>query len=162
MPTRTVFPRAVANVLDHEGGYINHPDDPGGETNFGISKRAYPNLDIRNLTQGDAIDIYRRDYWIPIKGDQLPPAVAIYLMDTAVNVGVSRAVKMLQRVVGVVEDGSIGTKTIEAVNAAPNALQLLDAARLAYYRRLPTLVKFGRGWERRAAETFRYAKDVTA
>lgn len=154
--------KAIANVLDHEGGYINHPDDPGGETNFGISKRAYPKLDIRNLTQGDAIDIYRRDYWIPIKGDQLPPAVAIYLMDTAVNVGVSRAVRMLQKVVGVVDDGSIGTKTIEAVNAAPNALQLLDAARLAYYRRLPTFATFGRGWTRRAAETFRYAKDVTA
>jgi lysozyme family protein len=152
--------KAIANVLLHEGGYVNHPEDPGGETNFGISKRAYPNLNIRSLTREDAMDIYRRDYWLPIKGDQLPPAVAIYLMDTAVNVGVSRAIRMLQKVVGAVDDGSIGPKTIEAVKATPNALQLLDAARLAYYRRLPTFATFGRGWTRRAAETFRYAKDA--
>ena len=158
----SISAKAIANVLDHEGGYVNHPSDPGGETNFGISKRAYPHLDIRNLTQGDAIAIYRRDYWNPINGDHLPPAVAIYLMDTAVNIGVSRAIRMLQRVVGVAEDGIIGVKTIDAVRATPNALQLLDAARLAYYRRLPTFATFGRGWTRRAAETFRYAKDATA
>jgi lysozyme family protein len=158
----SISAKAIALVLDHEGGYVNHPEDPGGETNYGISKRAYPSLDIRSLTREDAMDIYRRDYWTPIKGNQLPADVAIYLMDTAVNVGVSRAVKMLQKAVGVVQDGSIGPKTIQAVQGTPNALQLLDAARLAYYRRLPTFATFGRGWIRRAAETFRYAKDVTA
>lgn len=161
MPTNSIFPRAVANVLEHEGGYVNDPDDPGGETNFGISKRAYPNLDIKALDLGAATDIYRRDYWAPIKGDQLPPDVAIYLLDTAVNIGVGRAVRMLQTAVGVLADGVVGPATINA-SKAPGTLQRLDVARLRYYRSLPAFVKYGKGWTRRAAETFHLARENAA
>ena len=159
MPTRTVFPRAVANVLDHEGGYVNDPDDPGGETNFGISKRAYPKLDIAALTMHDATDVYMRDYWTPIKGDQLPADIAVYLLDMAVNMGTSRSIRMLQTVAGVEADGVIGPQTINAAKA-PGTLQRLDMARLRYYQSLTHFVKYGRGWTKRAAETFRLAQDT--
>lgn len=161
MPTSSIFPRAVANVLEHEGGYVNDPDDPGGETNFGISKRAYPDLDIRALNAGTASDIYRRDYWAPIKGDQLPPDIAIYLLDTAVNCGVGRAVRMLQTVAGVPADGKVGPATIQAARY-PGILARLDIARHKYYKSLMGFAKYGNGWARRAAETFLLAKDNAA
>ena len=82
---RDTFDTAVTAVLSYEGGYVNDPNDPGGETNWGISKRAYPNLDIRNLTRDRAIQIYRRDYWDSLGCDQFPPAIVIALFDSAVN-----------------------------------------------------------------------------
>lgn len=82
-------------VLKWEGGYSNDPDDPGGETRWGISKRAYPSLDIASLTKEEAIAIYERDYWQKIGGDLLPPAMGLVAMNAAVNCGVSRARKWL-------------------------------------------------------------------
>src|ERR1700743_939548 len=84
-------------VFKWEGGYVNDPSDPGGETNFGISKRAYPNVDIKNLTRQAAQEIYERDYWSKINGDTLEPNLACAALDTAINMGVSRAMQFLQQ-----------------------------------------------------------------
>jgi|SRR5579859_1035208 len=84
-------------VFKWEGGYVNDPNDPGGETNFGISKRSYPNLDIKNLTRQAAQEIYQRDYWNAIQGDTLEPALACAALDTAINMGVSRCHQFLDQ-----------------------------------------------------------------
>jgi lysozyme family protein len=84
-------------IFKWEGGYVNDPSDPGGETNFGISKRSYPNLDIKNLTRQAAQEIYQRDYWNAIKGDTLDGSLACVALDTAINMGVSRANQFLQQ-----------------------------------------------------------------
>ena len=89
------FQQSVAFVLQQEGGYVNNPDDTGGATNFGISQRAYPNLDIENLTREQATTIYYRDYWVPSGAENLPQALALVHFDTAVNLGVHRALALL-------------------------------------------------------------------
>src|SRR6202012_1283339 len=108
------FARAGANVIKTEGCNVNNPLDPGGETAFGISKRAYPNLDIKNLTQQEATEIYSRDYWDPIRGDELPDSVSFALLDFAVNSGVATSIRCLQRAVNVSVDGVLGPQTIAA------------------------------------------------
>ncbi len=120
LPITDAFALAVSFVLakEIEGGYVNDPRDPGGETNFGISKRSYPNLDIRGLTKDDAIAIYRRDYWDAVQGDALPPVIAVAVFDAAVNQGRSPAITLLQRAAGVTADGRLGPLTLAAVQAA--------------------------------------------
>lgn len=147
----SAFDRAVAIVLQHEGGYVNDPRDPGGETRYGISKRAYPGEDIAGLTIERAKEIYRRDYWNRVRGDELPEALAIALFDYAVNSGVSTAVWALQRVVGVPSDGIIGPKTLAAIRPlkASDCVVNLQAERMVFLARLPTFADFGRGWTRR-------------
>ena len=108
------FERAIAFVLKHEGGYVNSPNDPGGETNFGISKRANPTVDIRALTRETATAIYRARYWDPIQGDALPDCVGLALLDWYVHSG-TPAVQALQRLVGVIADGVLGPATLLAV-----------------------------------------------
>jgi lysozyme family protein len=110
----TAFDAAFTAVLGAEGGYVNNPADPGGETNWGISRRSYPDLDIAHLTWDDAKAIYRRDFWDKIQGDKLPPPLAMIVFDSAVNNGPARAAKWLQRAVGVTEDGIIGPATLAA------------------------------------------------
>ena len=92
------FEKAIEFALKWEGGYINHPDDPGGETNFGISKRAYPSLDIANLTEEQAKEIYRRDYWDKCGCNSLPEPEDLIVFDTAINMGVNRALKLMEQV----------------------------------------------------------------
>ena len=102
------FDEAFDILIGHEGGYVNHPNDPGGETRFGISKRAYPLLDIKVLTLDQAKAIYRRDYWIPAGCDRVPEALRFDVLDMAVNSGVKVAIQTLQRALGVRDDGLIG------------------------------------------------------
>ncbi len=102
------FDRCVRAVLSEEGGLSDHPQDPGGLTKYGISRRAYPDLDIRRLTMDDVIEIYRRDYWNPVHGTDLPASLALLVFDAAVNQGVGTAVRLLQKTLGVKEDG-VGT-----------------------------------------------------
>jgi len=116
-----MFKHAVELILEHEGGYVNHPDDRGLETNFGISKRAYPEVDIKNLTKTEAKEIYRRDYWNRVMGDDLPFPLALVTFDAAVNSGVSRASKWLQTAVEAYPDGVVGPLTVEGATAAYNA-----------------------------------------
>lgn len=91
------FKKAVKFVLDHEGGYVNNPSDPGGETKYGISKRAYPREDIKNLTESQAVEIYRLDYWNPSGAELLRDDMAVLHFDTAVNVGVEKAKEILSK-----------------------------------------------------------------
>lgn len=158
------FDNAVELILKHEGGYVDHPDDPGGETNYGISKRAYPDLDIANLSKHDASLIYKEDYWDRIRGDDLPYPLAILTFDAAVNSGVRRASRWLQYGVGAKPtDGIIGDKTVEVANAAfgknPHQTVIQTAhQRYQFVRSLLTYKTFGLGWERRINETEEEAK----
>lgn len=148
----TAFDVAVAEVLRHEGGDVDDPRDAGGRTRFGISARAYPTLDIPGLTREDAIAIYRRDYWIPTCCDRLPPALALAVFDTAVNMGRDRAARLLQETLRVTVDGAIGPKTITAASLAPMPWILADflARRMHAYGLMVTFQTFGLGWSRRA------------
>ena len=156
------FQQAVEVVLKHEGGYVNDPTDPGGETNFGISRRSYPDLDIRNLTREQAIEIYRQDFWERWGYDRIRDlAVATKVFDMAVNMGPKRAHTLLQQALGligspVVVDGILGPQTLKATNEADPS-RLLEALRLLsarYYWELVRLdgrrKKFLQGWLARA------------
>ena len=120
------FKDAVKIVLKHEGGYVNDPVDPGGETNMGISKKAYPFLDIKNLTIKQASDIYFKDYWLKAKVSKVPEELRMIYFDMVVNMGRSRAVKILQEAISAkgvktTIDGGIGPQTIS--NALKSGLE---------------------------------------
>lgn len=156
------FDTAIKLVLEHEGGYVNDPADPGGETNYGISKRSYPDVDVQNLTQAQAIDIYRRDFWDKQWAMIVSQELSTALLDASVNMGRSAAVKLLQRAVNkaycrdLLEiDGIFGTKTLGAVNeASEEVLREFRASRALFYVDLvwvkPEMKKFLPGWIRRA------------
>jgi lysozyme family protein len=147
------FDAAFERLIGHEGGYVNDPRDPGGETKFGISKRAYPGEDIASLTLDRAKAIYRRDYWGPAGCDAVPDAIRFDLFDMAVNAGVKPAVRTLQGAVGADADGVLGPKTLMAVNSADagKLLARFNGQRLKMLADLPTWDRFGRGWARRIA-----------
>jgi len=154
------FSKVIGMILKHEGGYVNHPSDPGGETKYGISKRAYPDVDIANLSEEDAASIYKRDYWDRIKGDDLPASIACVVVDYAVNSGVSRASKALQGACGIANgDGIIGPHSLNAVwttvkNTSEEAVvDAVTQQRQEFIRALSIYDTFGKGWERRIDET---------
>lgn len=145
------FDRSLTEVLGHEGGYVNDPHDPGGETNMGISKRSYPKENIRGMTRARAAEIYRRDFWDAVQGDKLPAGLDLVAFDPAVNSGPSRGVKWLQTALGVSADGKIGPATLAAAQKA-HAEAVIDRAcnaRLAWLRTLPTWGRYGKGWAKR-------------
>ncbi len=149
------FNEILEHTLEFEGGYVNHPEDPGGETNYGITRAvAFENGyrgSMRNIPMSLVRNIYKTRYWDAVRGDSLPPLVALSLFDFAVNSGVSRAIRMIQRLLKLTPDGIIGPKTMFAINTANErelAIALLDK-RLAFLRRLRTWPTFGRGWQRR-------------
>ena len=157
------FDAAVKAVLDWEGGYVNDPADPGGETNFGISRRSYPTTDIEHLTVDQAIAIYRRDFWTPLRCSEMPAPIAAKVFDMAVNMGLQTAAKLLQRALNhlcingpLAIDGKIGPLTILAAKTA-STNRLLAALRTEarnHYIELatetPSLRQYLRGWLRRA------------
>ena len=149
----TYFDECFESVIGHEGGYVNNPKDPGGETKYGISKRAYPSLDIKNLTLAEAKAIYRRDYWERARCDELPRGVAFDVFDGAVNSGIGQSIRWLQRSVGVADDGKVGALTLAAVKSIdPKAIQArYNGQRLDFMTRLSTWDAFSRGWARRIA-----------
>ncbi len=153
------FETAMVQLFADEGGYDNDPDDPGGETKYGIDKRTYPYLNIRDLTKEDAKALYFRDWWTPYVGMMLPAIVLVKMFNVAVNVGRGQANKFLQRALGVTADGLIGPKTLAAIAAIARPADVLAQIRMqqaTFYEGLanknPTLRKFLRGWLRRAAE----------
>jgi lysozyme family protein len=148
------FDQAFDKLIGHEGGYTPGKGDPGGETCWGISKRSYPKLDIASLTQADAKAIYLRDYWRPAGCDLVPPAIAFDLFDMAVNSGVTRAVKTLQRTVGTVEDGKLGPLTLAAAAKLDpaRAVARFNGVRLAFMVGLDVWPTFSRGWALRIAD----------
>jgi lysozyme family protein len=142
------FEEVFERVIGHEGGYVNDPRDPGGETKFGISRRAYPGVRIAELTLEDAREIYRRDYWQALRCDDLPAPVDEFIFDFGVNSGVATAAKALQGAAGALRDGKVGPRTVEAVKAkAPLELvRLLFVERALIFARHHELAAFGRGW----------------
>ena len=144
------FDRAFDLLMESEGGYSDDPLDPGGETNFGISKRAYPKEDIQFLTMERAKEIYRRDYWDAIRADDLPYPINILIFDAAVNQSKKAAVRMLQEALKIKQDGVIGQQTIKAAVAAPDGVCAdFLSIRAVRYANTANFGRFGRGWMRR-------------
>lgn len=166
---RANFARCLSATLRHEGGWSDHPADPGGATNFGVTLATYrryvPNAtktDLRNISDAEIERIYRDGYWDKIKGDDLPYGVDFAVFDFAVNSGPARAAIYLQEIVGVAPDGKIGPLTLAAV-AKWDSVKLVEklcANRLAFVKRLSTWPTFGKGWSRRISEVLHLAKDM--
>jgi len=156
-----IFDEAFDKLIGHEGGYVNHPDDPGGETKFGITKRTYPHLNIAALTLEQARVIYLRDFWKKAGCDSLPGGLAFDVFDTAVNSGVSRAASLLQEALGVIVDGKVGPATRAAIAAEKDKSALrarFNGERLQFMTDLDTWRSFGKGWARRIAENLKAIK----
>lgn len=173
-----LFEQCLAVVLDKEGGFSDHPHDRGGPTNLGITWKTLADwkgidhadlspegreklvAELRALTRREAAEIYRANYWLPMRCGDLPGPAALMLFDYGVNAGPRTAVKALQRVAGVTEDGSIGPKTLAAVRAmdAVRLLEQMAEARLAYYRGLAEFATFGNGWVARTQQVMALAK----
>lgn len=156
------FDKCFQLVLEHEGKYVNDPRDPGGRTNMGVTQRNWESYlnrsvtetEMRMLTPENVKPFYRAQYWDKIKGDQLPAGIDYAVFDFAVNSGVSRAIKMLQQICGVLVDGVLGPKSMEAIRSC-NSDEVVDALcdmRLDFLKRLSTFETFGRGWTIRVAE----------
>lgn len=156
------FDQAFEVLMKHEGGYVNDPRDPGGETKYGISKRAYPDIDVANLTVDQARDIYRRDYWDACKCDELPIRARLLVFDSAVNQGVGTAIRLYQEALGVKADGVIGPKTIEASYKNNNDETYAEfmALRSARYQKHPKFDVFGKGWTKRMFDVMARSMDV--
>ena len=153
------FDQAFEKLIGHEGGFVDHPSDPGGATKYGISKRSYPGEDIPGLTLDRAKTIYRRDFWGPAGCETVPGAVRFDLFDMAVNSGVRAAVRMLQRAVSEQDDGVLGPRTLQSVQSmpAPRLVARFNGMRLEFMAGLPTWPAFGRGWARRIAANLQAA-----
>jgi lysozyme family protein len=157
------FPQILPWVLAHEGGFVDHPDDPGGATMKGVTQAVYsafrqrhglPVQSVRNITDDELEAIYRRQYWDVVRGDDLPPGLDYAVFDFAVNSGPRRAAQFLQRVLGVADDGIIGERTLDAAKAASQAqaIMMLCGHRLQWLQTLRHFKTFGRGWTRRVNE----------
>jgi len=159
------FDQAFERLIGHEGGYVNHPDDPGGETNWGITLRTAREAgytgDMRSLTRDQAKEIYRTAYWGRARADQYDGAIAFQVFDAAVNHGIGNAIRFLQRAAGVADDGAVGPMTLGAIKAMPvtDVLARFNAERLEFYTKLSTWPTFGKGWARRVAGNLRYAAE---
>lgn len=153
------FDQAFERLIGHEGGYVNDPRDPGGETKFGISKRSYPAEDIKGLTLERAKAIYRRDFWGVAGCDAVPDAMKFDLFDMAVNSGPVTAIKTLQRSAGVTPDGLLGPITLQALNStpAPRLVARFNGNRLDFMTDLKTWPVFGKGWAKRVASNLKEA-----
>lgn len=147
------FDLAFDRLLGAEGGYSNDPKDPGGETNWGISKRSYPKVNIKKLTREGAKAIYKRDFW-----DKLPAVVRFHVFDFAVNSGVETAIRYLQRAVGVADDGNWGPISQKAAAGLSEStiIMCLSAERLNFMTKLSNWPHASRGWVRRIAANLRY------
>ena len=164
------FDQALKAILHHEGGFVNHPKDPGGMTNLGVTKKVWEEWvghevdekTMRGLTPEIVGPMYKVKYWDKVKGDDLPTGVDYIVFDAAVNSGPGRAAKWLQACVGVEPDGGIGPKTLAAVNAFDSNQLIEDYAkrRLSFLMDLQTWDTFGKGWTRRVAEVQKTGLDM--
>lgn len=167
---RENFDHCLEMLLEHEGGFVNHPKDPGGMTNLGVTKKVYEEFvgrdvdeaEMRSLTPEDVAPLYREKYWDKVKGDDLPSGIDWCVFDWAVNSGAGRAAKALQRTVGATADGAIGTQTLRHVAAhnAEEIIRKMHAARQEFYESLSTFDTFGKGWTRRNNETLEQALEM--
>lgn len=164
------FDACLKLVLAHEGGFVNHPSDPGGMTNLGVTKRVWEDYtkrpadeaEMRALTPERVAPLYRAFYWDVCRGDDLPAGVDYAVFDTAVNSGPGRAGKLLQRTLGVADDGRIGPGTLGAAQKA-DVKDLIDKMcdnRLAFLQALQTWKVFGKGWGKRVADVKKKALEM--
>jgi len=153
------FKDLIGDILKREGGYVDHPSDPGGETKYGIAKRSHPKEDIKNLTKERATEIYEKEYWTPSKASSLPGSLQETYFDMVVNMGQRRAVKILQKACNskgckLVVDGLIGRNTLRESKRIDDSR--LKVFRILFYTdlitRKPKLADFIVGWIRRAME----------
>jgi lysozyme family protein len=164
------FDSAFKHLIKHEGGYVNHPKDPGGRTNLGVTQRAWEEYkgnpvdeqEMRSLTPDLVKPFYRTRYWNLVRGDELPSGVDYCAFDVAVNSGVGRAVRFLQLASGVVADGLIGSGTMNAIaKVDPKELiQKICQERREFLHRLATFDTFGTGWMRRVSDVERVALEM--
>ena len=156
------FNQCLALVLKNEGGYVNNPKDPGGRTNLGVTQKVWEMYvghpvtedDMRTLGPADVAPLYKSEYWNKIRGDDLPEGVDYAVFDMAVNSGINRAIKILQKAVGVTVDGAIGPNTLAAVKEinARDLATMICEERLAFLQSLSIYDTFGKGWSRRVSE----------
>ena len=161
------FDKCMTLLLEHEGGYVNHPSDPGGMTNLGVTKRTFDEFhgtdateeEMKQLTKADVGPIYRRNYWDRCRCHDLETGIDWAVFDFAVNAETGRASKSLPKAVGATEDGSIGPLTLIKVKhfETANTINRIAIYREQFYRSLSTFDTFGRGWIRRNDETRKQA-----
>ncbi|CAB5224417.1 zliS Lysozyme family protein [uncultured Caudovirales phage] len=157
------FKESLALILKHEGGYVDHPADPGGATMKGITlatfshfkKKSMTKDELRAISDADVENIYKVGYWDAMRCDELPAGVDLLAFDMAVNKGVSRAARLLQQAAGVRDDGVLGPRSMEAIGKMPvkELIAKVSEGRRDFYRGLKTFSVFGRGWLRRVDET---------
>lgn len=157
------YAKWLALILKHEGGYVDHPEDPGGATMKGITLATFSAFkgkpmtkdELRAISDADVNTIYKDQYWDALRCDELKSGVDLLAFDMAVNKGVRRAVRLMQRGAGAVEDGALGPKSMAAINAADPAdlIARVSEERRDFYKSLKTFATFGRGWLRRVDET---------
>ena len=165
------YDKCLETILHHEGGYVNHPEDPGGETNMGVTKRVYEDFggtkDMKDLGFDDVAPIYKQNYWDRVKGDKLPTGLDLCVFDFGVNAGTGRSAKYLQALVGTTVDGGIGPNTLLSVDnyveevGIEEAIRGFQQKRQDFYESLDTFKTFGRGWTRRVDETTELAISMT-
>lgn len=153
------FDMAFDRLLGHEGGYSNDPKDNGGETNWGISKRSYPSVDIKKLTRDGAKAIYLRDFWNPLDGAH--PAIRYQVFDFAVNGGLSTGLRKLQSAIGVADDGHWGPHSAATLLKfeVNDALLRFNKERLRFYTSLRQWPDYGKGWTNRVADNLGFAAE---
>ena len=155
------FPASLALILKSEGGFVNHPRDPGGVTNLGVTRNVWKDwvkhdvdeAEMRSLTPELVAPLYKANYWDACRCDDLPRGVDYAVFDSAVNMGPFRAAKLLQAALGVTADGSIGRATIAAATSADpvDLLEAFSQGKEEFYKSLPTFQTFGKGWLNRVA-----------
>lgn len=169
--TEANFERILSHVLKHEGGWANHPNDPGGATMKGVIQRVYDGYrdrksrgrrSVRHIEQDELLDIYRAQYWQPVRGDDLPDGIDLCVFDAAVNSGPTQAARWLQRALGVPADGHIGEGTLTACLQHGDHVVIINSMcdqRIAFMKDLrnkntgkPLWPDFGKGWSRRVAD----------
>jgi len=160
------FDECLKMLLHHEGGYVNHPKDPGGETNLGVTKRVYEKWggtkDMKDLTVEDVAPIYKKEYWDKCRCDELESGVDWAVFDWAVNSGTGRAAKAIQKICGATQDGAIGPKTLALINTQDTnyVVEEFGKIRQQFYESLKTFDTFGKGWTRRNKETTEKALEM--
>lgn len=165
------FSECLALVLQHEGGFVNHPKDPGGATMKGVTQAVYDDFRVKrnlakqsvlHISQDEIGQIYKRQYWDAVAGDKLPSGVDYATFDLAVNSGVGRAARFLQSVLDVPQDGMIGAKTIAAITNPETTAGDLCAKRMAFLQTLGTFSTFGKGWTARVKAVSAKAQEMAA
>lgn len=171
---RKNYAKILDEIFKHEGGYVDHPKDPGGATNMGITHKTLarwrnvspwynlPKSEVKNLTKAEAAKIYEANYWKAVRGDDLPSGVDCYTMDFGVNSGPNRAIRELQAVLKVTVDGVIGPNTLKALKEADpfEVVAGLHSRRMAFLRGLKTWGTFGKGWSRRTESVLKLSQEL--